>query len=236
MSQIVDPDSYGPAPRHERILLDDFYLIPPFPGHRDLEKRAMLPSSDHLNKFNPQHAEVELAECPDGKGGMLLYRLTGNTRAWKWFNDMTDFVPRFVNATIYWCRDVAAISAKGLLLDSPKAAWKGTDFTFRAFGMEFADEWRPQSALVKKGGRAIQMAYAYLHGYLATDRGVMVEHALPMFRREVRILDEMCQQQLVIENGNFSVGMQAAMLLLLKFEDESLLRMFMHMVFGDMGV
>ena len=151
----IDPDEYGPPPRHVRIPLAEFLAIPPFPGHRDSERRATTSESDHLKTFDAQHAEVELAECPDGAGGKLRFRLTGNTRAAKWRDGDTDVVPSFVNATLYSCEDVAAVSRKGLLLDSPKAAWRPGDYAYRAYSMIFPDGWRPSTAIVRKAGRAI---------------------------------------------------------------------------------
>ena len=235
--KFVDPDSLEQPPRHVRIALADFLNIPAFPGHRDSEARATKAESNHLNMFIPQHAEVELAECPDpNRPGMTLRgRRTGHTRAAKWRAGKTDVVPTYVNATVYWCADLAAVSGKGLLLDSPKAAWKHRDYTFRAYSVVFEETWRPESALVKRAGRAILLAEAYRIGVYQSDRSLLVESVLPQWKKEVQTLDAMCQQPVSIEGGHISTGIMAGCLLLLKFEDTDLVRLFLQTTLADGG-
>ena len=70
---------------------------------------------------------------------------------------------------------------------------------------------------------------------ITPERGVLIEQVLPDWKEEIRTFDEVCQQPLSIERGNLSTGIQAACLLLLKFEDTNLVRLFLQTVFSDGG-
>lgn len=224
--------------RTEVIPIEQFYAIPPFPGHRDSEGRAR--KAWHLHKFVPEHAlDVICAEYLDAANVIRLCKITGNTRAEVWRSGLSDFVPTHVRITIYTYTTEEEVRKAGTRFDSPDAAWKACDFVFRAQAMTFGDEYKPVSKDGKSGKlhRAVRMADSFAAGLHNLGRSTLhrMEEILPHWAREFIKLDEIGQIPLMVD-GTFSTGALAACILLYRFEQADRVDDFLAAVRSDEGL
>src|ERR1051325_8898018 len=220
--------------RTEIIPIERFLTIPPFPGHRNSADRAV--AAKHLHTFCVEHLDVDLGEFLDDKGDLRLCRITGNTRAHVWEEGLSDKRPSHVRATIYSYTTADEIISAGLRFDSPQAAWRPKDYQFRAEGLTFDDGWRPVSKTCRAGqmSRVLRLADAYDNLRYVVQSTTTIETVMPRWAREIMLLDAACEMPLAM-SGNFSTGMQAATLLLFKYEDPTAVDIFIRMVRQDQG-
>lgn len=222
--------------RTQLMPIHEFLALPAFPGHRDSESRAK--SARHLHAYVPEHVDVALGEYLDGAGEVRLVRITGNTRAFVWAQGLSDKVPSHVRASVFSYTSEAEVREAGLRFDSPEASWKARDYAFRAAGLTFADTWRPRSAEGKSSRlfTAIRHVSAYESGHYEPERGShAAEQIMPLWAEEIKALDRLCETPLAVPNGNFTTGIQAAVLLLLRYEEGDLVESFVRMSRADEG-
>src|SRR5690242_5866167 len=108
MAESIDFESITDT-RTEVISIDEFYKIPPFPGHRNSAERAKTEKqAGHLYKFVPEHAlDIICGEYLNEANEVCLCKITGNTRAEVWRSGLSDFVPTHVRVTIFTYVDEA---------------------------------------------------------------------------------------------------------------------------------
>ena len=217
------------------VPIGAFFQMPSFEGHRDNKRRAA--KAYHLHVFQPDHVRCEAGIITtDGKlphdllnvigaNPKGVVRFTGNTRAHCWEFGLTDRVPSHVILDVYPCRDEAHVQELGTHFDSPAAAWTRHDHDYRAMGLAFKEEWRPRSRAGKNGafGGAARQADAYVYGVHHAETAVHTADIMPRWGREIPILDVLCDvpvaESLPQEFKPTRVGVMAAVLLLLRYED-----------------
>lgn len=241
-------DAPVPAlPASRRFTLEEWSHFPPFPGHRNSEARAKR--AVHLHTLLPEHLVVEGARLVDEHGVPILkdnkeqiFRWTGNTRVHVWQNGLSDRVPESVSATVYDCQ-WHDLNTRGMRFDSPQAVWSANDHTHRALGTTFVDGWRPRSRALQtkmiafaSGCRRAQFIISRQSGAIAT---VQYNYAiLPLWRKEIQILDEIFAGELSPNVGldAANVAIVTAYFLLLRCELIDQVSRFIGAILEDSGI
>jgi hypothetical protein len=82
--------------------------------------------------------------------------------------------------------------------------------------------------------RVLRLADAYDNLRYVVQSTTTIETVMPRWASEIMLLDAACEMPLAML-GNFSTGMQAATLLLFKYEDPTAVDIFIRMVRQDQG-
>lgn len=219
------------TPKQVTYPIQEFMDLPTFPGARDSRTRA--PRATHLFTLLPEHTKFEAAEC-DG----TVYRLTGNTRRWVWALGLSDSIPANVIGDVYECKNLDEVREIGLHFDSPEAAWRSKDYSYRSIGIAFNDTWRPGSHLIKVGrlARPLRLADAYVRERYTPDRMAKVELVTPRWTEEIVALDPILSIPYDEDAMHpFKTGTLAAFLLLLHHENKDAVAAWIRAAINNEG-
>jgi hypothetical protein len=174
------------------------------PYQRDEKARAGTPKVDKsLSVLRPEHLEIAIAELTEDaydeddnfypKGKRFINN--GNTRVFYWENGRSDCVPKTVNATIYYCKDMTEVRQNYNTFDSPNAVEANAEKIAGIIRGTF--NFTANSAKVKKGNifTALSMACHFYDSIIFTKKTAKPDNVIGMigiFIEEIKAFDKIC--------------------------------------------
>lgn len=194
----------------QKMSLSEFAKIPPTPFQRDHVQRAKMKKViESLSKLKIEHLEVAIAELTadayDDDGNFYpkgsLFISNGNTRLHYWKNGLSDFVPEYVNATVYYKKNMEEVRDHYNTFDSPNAVEANAEKV--AGIIRGVHNYQAKSDKVKKGQllTSLGLACHYLQPSIYdTDKLVNIAHApvfVSLYIEEIKAFDKICRNSKV---------------------------------------
>ena len=192
------------------MTVAEWAAIADHPRQRDTVKRARSAERKHLAQFQPEHAQVNLGQLPDGR----QFKLDGHTRGYLWsLGKPHGGVPALVHVTVWHCDDLAALNRAYETYDNRVAGKTSEDYVHGACREQ---ELVFTSSLLtgKRFANGLKLAYRFMYsGFRARQKNHY--DLVATYKTELLLLDSVKPTQ-----ARWSGGITAAAVLVLRRDGE----------------
>lgn len=148
------------------LTIEEYLSLDAVPMQRDTESRAKKHKTDKmLKKLSPVHLDVSLVQLmKDSEYYGVLYKkntrfiVNGNTRKFYWENGLTDFIPEYVSAVVYYVDSMEEVRQIYNTYDSPDATEKTQEKFYGILSGVY--KYQPVFSKVQKGEILTSLYYA----------------------------------------------------------------------------
>jgi hypothetical protein len=210
-----------------KMSIEDFFELRAVPMQRNTEAHAQNKKvKESLSILKPEHLDIALAKLTkDIHHGDVFYRkgsimiLNGNTRKYFWENGLSDFIPQYVDITYYPIETIEEMKETYNSFDSTVALETNGH---KIWGLLKSDHnFTPKSNKISSGKftSALHFSNHALDPVTYNEPTVNMEKIqdeLAMFINEIKVMDEICDNNKTTRKIIWDQPLLAASFLALK--------------------